>query len=71
MTTIISIFNTTLFDLSEMFYKKITGFECPKNGGKPFKELNTEQKAKDHEARMVITEILGHSRKQIVKNYCG
>jgi hypothetical protein len=56
---------------AQMLYKEITGFDCPKNGGKLFKELNTEQKAKDHEARMVITELLGHSRRQIVKNYCG
>jgi site-specific recombinase XerD len=56
---------------AQTLYKEIAGFECPKNGGKPFKELNTEQKAKDHEARMIITTYLGHSRRQVVKNYCG
>lgn len=56
---------------AQKLYKEITGFDAPIVSGIPVKQLSPEQKAKDHEARMIITEQLGHSRKQIVKNYCG
>ena len=50
-------------------YKELTGWEAPINGGSTAKQLTPEQKQKDHEARMIITESLGHSRRQIVANY--
>lgn len=52
-------------------YKELTGWEAPINGGPKFKELTPEQKEIDHRARMILTEELGHSRSQIVTNYCG
>lgn len=52
-------------------YKELTGWEAPINGGPSIKELTLAQRAIDHEARMSITEELGHSRKQITVNYCG
>jgi len=52
-------------------YKEITGFDAPIVSGVPVKQLNAEQRQLDYQARMIITEELGHSRRQIVKNYCG
>jgi site-specific recombinase XerD len=52
-------------------FKELTGFEAPINGGPTMKELTREQKVKDYQARMLISEELGHSRVGIVKNYCG
>jgi hypothetical protein len=52
-------------------YRELTGWECPANGGPKSKALTPEQKAIDHEARMKITEELGHGREQIVAQYLG
>lgn len=52
-------------------YKELTGWECPINGGLSSKQLTSAQKTKDYEARMIITEELGHSREQILSSYCG
>jgi len=43
--------------------KEIAGFDSPINGGPTSKQLSPVQKKLDHQARMVITELLGHSRK--------
>lgn len=56
---------------AQIRYKELTGWEAPINGGPTRKELTPEQKLIDHEARLIITEELGHSRKQIVSSYCG
>lgn len=50
-------------------YKEITGWEAPVNGGPKLSQMTSEMREKDHQARMIITEELGHSRKNIVKNY--
>lgn len=52
-------------------YKELTGWDAPKNGGPTLKNLTREQRQIDHQARMILTEELGHGRKQIVANYCG
>lgn len=52
-------------------YKELTGWEAPINGGPSAKQLSQQQKLKDNEARMIITEELGHSREQITVSYCG
>lgn len=53
-------------------YKALTGWECPKRGGPTIKELTDEQKQIDTQARLTISEELGHSRIQIVaKTYLG
>jgi hypothetical protein len=52
-------------------YKELTGWEAPINGGPSMKDLTPEQYRKDHEARMLLTEELAHSRKQIVSTYIG
>ena len=43
-------------------YKELTSWEAPICGGLTAKQLSKEQKALDYQARMVLTEELGHSR---------
>ena len=52
-------------------YRELTGWECPANGGPKSKALTPEQKAIDREARMTITQELGHGRLQVVSQYIG
>ena len=52
-------------------YKEITGLNCPKSGGKTSKELTEYEKQKDFEARMIISNELGHGREEITVNYLG
>lgn len=52
-------------------YKEMTGWEAPIKGGLTSKQLTKEQKIIDQQARMMLTEELGHSREQITVNYCG
>lgn len=52
-------------------YKKLAGWECPVKGGPSYKELTKEQKKTDHEVRLQISLELGHSRINILSNYCG
>ncbi len=52
-------------------YKQLTGWEAPINGGLKASALTPEQKQTDYQARMTLTEELGHSREQITVNYCG
>jgi hypothetical protein len=52
-------------------YKEFTGWDAPINGGLKSRELSTDQKKIDYQARMILTEELGHSREQITVNYCG
>jgi hypothetical protein len=52
-------------------YRELTGWECPANGGPKSKQLTPEQKTIDHEARMTITQELGHGRPQLVSQYVG
>lgn len=54
---------------AQAHYKELTGWDAPINGGPTYKQLTPEQRKIDHEARMIITEQLGHSRKSILKNY--
>lgn len=50
-------------------YKELTGWEAPINGGPTSKQLTPEQKEIDYQARMILSELLGHSRVQILRNY--
>jgi integrase len=52
-------------------YKELTGWDAPICGGPKSNNLTLQQKEKDHYARMILTEELGHSRKQIIVNYLG
>jgi site-specific recombinase XerD len=50
-------------------YKELTGWEAPINGGPKSRQLSHQQKQIDYQARMILTEELGHSREQITVNY--
>jgi hypothetical protein len=52
-------------------YKELTGWEAPIKGGPASHQLTPEQKKIDYQARMLLSEELGHSREQITVNYCG
>lgn len=52
-------------------YKELTGWEAPINDGIKSRDLTPEQKQIDYQARMILTEELGHSREQITVNYLG
>jgi site-specific recombinase XerC len=50
-------------------YRELTGWEAPINGGPKSKQLTEAQRVIDKQARMLITEELGHSREQITASY--
>ncbi len=52
-------------------YKELTGWDAPINGGPKSRNLTPAQKQLDYQARMILTEELGHSREQITVNYLG
>jgi site-specific recombinase XerC len=52
-------------------YREITGWACPAQGGPTSKQLTSEQKAIDREARLTISRELGHAREAIVAIYIG
>ncbi len=52
-------------------YRELTGWACPAQGGPTSKELTPEQKATDREARLAISNELGHGREQVTAIYLG
>ncbi len=52
-------------------YEELTGWKCPATGGLGRETLSPEQKKLDQEARLTISQELGHERIQIVATYCG
>ncbi len=50
-------------------YRELTGWSCRLQGGPSFKELSREQRKVDHEARLTISNELGHGRISIVAVY--
>jgi len=52
-------------------YRELTGWQCPANGGPKSKELTSEHKAIDREARTTISQELGHGREQVTSIYLG
>ncbi len=55
---------------AQLRYEVLTGWPAPKNGGKLFKDMTAEEKITDRKMRLMISRELGHSRLEIVKNYC-
>ena len=51
-------------------HREITGWAAPAAGGPRSRELTPAQRDLDREARLTISEELGHERAQIVV-YCG
>jgi site-specific recombinase XerC len=56
---------------AQLRYQELTGWKAPINGGPKSNQLTAEQKKIDYQARMILTEELGHSREQITVNYLG
>ena len=52
-------------------YLELTGRACPVAGGPSSKDLDPEQRELDREARLTISEELGHAREQITTVYLG
>ncbi len=52
-------------------YFELTERVCPVAGGLPSKDLNPAQRALDHEARVIISNELGHARVEIAAVYLG
>ncbi len=52
-------------------YQELTGWPAPACGGPTSKQLTSEQKEKDLEARLIISKELGHEREQITAAYLG
>lgn len=52
-------------------YQTLTGWPCPHAGGPSRKELSEEQRQIDYQARLIISNELGHGRISIVAKYCG
>jgi integrase len=54
----------------ERFYE-LAGFASPAAGGPPREALTAQQREADYEARMLISEELGHGREAITAVYLG
>jgi hypothetical protein len=52
-------------------YRQLTGWPAPAAGGPRSKELNVQQKARDYEARLIVSKEMGHGREQITAVYLG
>ena len=52
-------------------YLEETGFSCPAAGGPTSRQLAAVEKARDREARLMISRELGHEREQITAVYLG
>jgi hypothetical protein len=52
-------------------YRELTGWDCPKSGGPDGKTFTVEQRGKDKEARLAISQELGHARVAITVVYLG
>ena len=52
-------------------YLELTGWECPVRGGPSRRELDSDARKTDFEARMQISSELGHGREEITTVYLG
>ena len=52
-------------------YEELTGWKCPATGGSNRQSLAPEQRELDHEARLTISQELGHEREQVTAAYLG
>ena len=52
-------------------YLALTGQPCPAAGGRSSKQLTLAEKKLDREARLMISQDLGHEREQITAVYLG
>ena len=54
---------------AQVRYRELTGWAAPAAGGPRSKELTPEQREVDRQARLTISEELGHGREQIAAVY--
>ena len=52
-------------------YKELTGWLCPAAGGPVARELISEQRERDREARLTFSRELGYERAAVVGAYLG
>ena len=52
-------------------YEELTSWKCPAAGGPNSKSLTPEQRELDREARLTISQELGHEREQVTTAYLG
>ena len=52
-------------------YRQLTGRAAPAAGGKSWKDLTPQEKVEDQQARMTISEELGHARVSVASVYLG
>ena len=52
-------------------YEELTGWKCPATGRPDGKILTSEQRELDREARLTISQELGHEREQVTTAYLG
>ncbi|MDE0205659.1 MAG: integrase domain-containing protein [Candidatus Tectomicrobia bacterium] len=52
-------------------YQELTGRPAPVAGGRKVEELSSEEKRQDRDARLQISEELGHRRPEILAQYVG
>lgn len=58
-------------EITKALDPKHKGLLCPLAGGKSSKDLKGTEKTLDRRARLILTRELGHSRRSVVKIYCG
>lgn len=58
-------------EYAQQRYRELTGWECPKGGGKHSKMLSENEKQVDLMARLLISQELGHNREEITAVYLG
>jgi len=56
---------------AQVRYEVLAGWKCPAQGGPTSKQLTPEQKERDREVRLHISQALGHEREQITAVYLG
>ena len=52
-------------------YEELTGWKCPATGGPDSRSLTPEQRELDRDAKLIISQELGHEREQVTAAYCG
>lgn len=52
-------------------YKDLTGWECPKRGGKLASDMTADERTLDRLARLTVSQELGHNREDVTNNYLG
>jgi site-specific recombinase XerC len=56
---------------AQVRYKELSGNNCPALGGKRQRAMTEQERMKDREIRLIISEELGHAREQITSVYLG